>query len=52
MGFPIPIDNVIFSGSHTHSGPGAISSDFLWALAPATDLMGIVRNVNFVFFII
>ncbi len=39
MGFPIPLDNIIFSSSHTHSGPGALSSDFLWAMAPATDLL-------------
>lgn len=41
MGLPIPMDNVIFSGSHSHSGPGAISASFLWELAPATDLLGI-----------
>jgi len=39
MGFTIPMSNVIFSGSHSHSGPGAISTDFLWAFAPATDLL-------------
>jgi len=27
------------SGAHTHSGPGVIAPDFLWAIAPATDLM-------------
>jgi len=39
MGFRLPRNNVIFSGSHSHSGPGAISPQFLWAAAPATDLM-------------
>jgi len=29
----------LFSSSHTHSGPGAISPNFLWAMAPATDLL-------------
>jgi len=32
-------DNVIFSASHTHSGPGAIGGPMLWAMAPATDLL-------------
>lgn len=40
MGFTIPMSNVVFSGSHSHSGPGAISTDFLWSFVPATDLMG------------
>jgi len=39
LGFPLSMDNVVFSGSHSHSGPGAISSDFLWSIAPATDLL-------------
>jgi len=39
MGFTVKRENVIFSASHTHSGPGAISSEFLWAVAPATDLL-------------
>jgi len=39
MGWKIPFSNIIFSSSHSHSGPGAVSSDSLWALAPATDLM-------------
>ncbi len=38
LGFTVPIENVILSGSHSHSGPGAISSEFLWSIAPATDL--------------
>jgi hypothetical protein len=38
MGFDIPLDNCLFSCSHTHSGPGAVSQDFLWSMAPATDL--------------
>jgi len=39
MGFTVKRENVIFSGAHTHSGPGAISQEFLWAVAPATDLL-------------
>jgi len=39
MGFKIPRENVIFSGSHSHSGPGAITPEFLWEFAPATDLV-------------
>eukprot|EP01119_Soliformovum_irregulare_P005626 TRINITY_DN17381_c0_g1_i1.p1 TRINITY_DN17381_c0_g1~~TRINITY_DN17381_c0_g1_i1.p1 ORF type:complete len:487 (+),score=136.37 TRINITY_DN17381_c0_g1_i1:22-1461(+) len=39
MGFNIPITNIIFSASHSHSGPGAVSADSLWSLAPATDLL-------------
>jgi len=38
-GFTIPFSNCVFSSSHSHSGPGGISSDFLWAAAPATDLL-------------
>jgi len=38
-GFTLGVDKVIFSASHTHSGPGALSPDMLWALAPATDLL-------------
>jgi len=38
-GLKVPRDNVIFSASHTHSGPGASAPDFLWEIAPATDLM-------------
>eukprot|EP01100_Stratorugosa_tubuloviscum_P003848 TRINITY_DN1936_c0_g2_i1.p1 TRINITY_DN1936_c0_g2~~TRINITY_DN1936_c0_g2_i1.p1 ORF type:complete len:480 (-),score=253.66 TRINITY_DN1936_c0_g2_i1:80-1519(-) len=38
-GFDLPIDSVIFSASHSHSGPGAVSPSMLWALAPATDLL-------------
>lgn len=30
---------MILSASHSHSGPGAITSEFLWSIAPATDLM-------------
>jgi len=39
MGFRLPRSNVIFSGSHSHSGPGAIGPQMLWAIAPATDMM-------------
>jgi len=38
LGFTVPFENCLFSSSHSHSGPGAVSSDMLWALAPATDL--------------
>eukprot|EP01104_Vermistella_antarctica_P008034 TRINITY_DN1998_c0_g1_i1.p1 TRINITY_DN1998_c0_g1~~TRINITY_DN1998_c0_g1_i1.p1 ORF type:complete len:503 (+),score=101.27 TRINITY_DN1998_c0_g1_i1:48-1511(+) len=39
QGYTVPFENCIFSASHSHSGPGAISPEFLWAMAPATDLM-------------
>eukprot|EP00117_Sycon_ciliatum_P047172 scpid74991/ scgid33716/ Neutral ceramidase B; Acylsphingosine deacylase 2B; N-acylsphingosine amidohydrolase 2B len=39
LGFPLPLSNVIMSGSHSHSGPGAVSPEFLWEFAPATDLI-------------
>jgi len=39
MGFTVPFSNCLFSASHSHSGPGAISPSFLWAMAPATDLL-------------
>jgi len=39
QGFSIPYERCTFSASHTHSGPGALSSDFLWSAAPATDLV-------------
>lgn len=32
-------ENVILCASHSHSGPGAVSSEKLWELAPATDLL-------------
>ena len=38
-GFKIPFENVATFGSHSHSGPGAITPEMLWALAPATDLL-------------
>ncbi len=38
LGFTVPMDSVILSGSHSHSGPAAITSEFLWSIAPATDL--------------
>eukprot|EP00698_Gefionella_okellyi_P020707 TRINITY_DN6544_c0_g1_i1.p1 TRINITY_DN6544_c0_g1~~TRINITY_DN6544_c0_g1_i1.p1 ORF type:complete len:478 (+),score=110.22 TRINITY_DN6544_c0_g1_i1:248-1681(+) len=38
-GFTISFDNFVCSGSHTHSGPGAVSSCLLWSLAPATDVL-------------
>ena len=34
MGFTIPFENCVFSSSHSHSGPGAISADFLWRYFP------------------
>ena len=39
LGFTVPFDNVIVSGSHSHSGPGALAPPFLWSIAPATDLL-------------
>ena len=39
QGFTVPYENVILSGSHSHSGAGAVSSELLWELAPATDLV-------------
>lgn len=39
QGFNVSFDNLMFSASHSHSGPGAISPEFLWSVAPATDLM-------------
>ncbi|XP_065899909.1 neutral ceramidase-like isoform X2 [Dysidea avara] len=38
-GFTIPFDNIALFGSHTHSGPGGITPEFLWAVAPAMDLL-------------
>jgi neutral ceramidase len=38
LNFTVDMNNVILSGSHSHSGPGAIASDFLWQIAPAIDL--------------
>jgi len=38
-GFTVPFENCVFSSSHSHSGPGAVSSDFLWSVAPAVDLL-------------
>ena len=38
-GLTIPLENIVMGGSHSHSGPGAISAWFLWSIAPATDLM-------------
>jgi len=37
-GFAIKRDNVIISASHTHSGPGGVSRERIWEIAPATDL--------------
>lgn len=39
QGFGVPFENCIFSSSHSHSGPGAVSAEFLWSIAPATDLL-------------
>jgi len=39
MGFSVPREKLICSASHTHSGPGAISPEFLWEIAPAVDLL-------------
>jgi hypothetical protein len=34
----LPIENLITGASHTHSGPGAVTSRLIWELAPATDI--------------
>eukprot|EP00163_Fabomonas_tropica_P015439 TRINITY_DN28234_c0_g1_i1.p1 TRINITY_DN28234_c0_g1~~TRINITY_DN28234_c0_g1_i1.p1 ORF type:complete len:506 (+),score=121.43 TRINITY_DN28234_c0_g1_i1:33-1520(+) len=39
QGFNIPLERVTLHASHSHSGPGALTPDFLWAMAPAMDLM-------------
>jgi hypothetical protein len=39
MGFTVPFERVTSSGSHSHSGPGAISPSYLFAIAPAADLL-------------
>lgn len=38
-GFKVPFENVAMFGSHSHSGPGAITPELLWEVAPATDLI-------------
>eukprot|EP00047_Mylnosiga_fluctuans_P005565 m.241238 g.241238 ORF g.241238 m.241238 type:complete len:464 (+) comp13811_c0_seq1:57-1448(+) len=38
-GLNLSDSNFALHGSHTHSGPGALSPNFLWAMAPATDLL-------------
>jgi len=47
LNFSIPFEKCLFSAAHTHSGPGAIGPEFLWAIAPATDLM--VPELQFAF---
>lgn len=39
LGSNATLDTVTLHASHSHSGPGAVSPDFLWAMAPATDLL-------------
>jgi len=39
LGLNATYQNCLFSSSHTHSGPGAISPEFLWQVAPAIDVM-------------
>jgi hypothetical protein len=38
-GFPLTDDEVVFGASHSHSTAGAVTSNKLWELAPATDLL-------------
>eukprot|EP00753_Platysulcus_tardus_P013096 PLAT3615.4.p1 GENE.PLAT3615.4~~PLAT3615.4.p1 ORF type:complete len:488 (-),score=234.70 PLAT3615.4:215-1678(-) len=38
LGFTVPEEQTLFHASHTHSGPGAVSYEKLWQIAPATDL--------------
>jgi hypothetical protein len=35
----LKFENTIMGGSHSHSGPGAVSGELLWQLAPATDIL-------------
>lgn len=39
QGLQVPLENIVMGGSHSHSGPGGISPFFLWAIAPAIDLL-------------
>ena len=39
QGFPLTDDEVVFGASHSHSTAGAVTSNKLWELAPATDLL-------------
>jgi neutral ceramidase len=39
QGFPLPFENLLMSGSHSHSGPGAIAPRMLWSIAPAIDFI-------------
>lgn len=39
QGFPLSDDEVVFGASHSHSTAGAVTSNKLWELAPATDLL-------------
>lgn len=39
LGVPLNASQVMFSASHTHSGPGAISTDFLFQVSPSTDVL-------------
>ncbi|EGD78316.1 hypothetical protein PTSG_09383 [Salpingoeca rosetta] len=39
MGSNATLETVTLHASHSHSGPGAVSPSFLWAMAPATDLL-------------
>ncbi len=38
-GLVIKPENFLLSASHSHSGPGALSPNQLWAVAPAMDLI-------------
>lgn len=35
LGFTVPVDRVLCTASHTHSGPGAVSKKMFWQLAAA-----------------
>jgi len=39
MGFTVPKEATLFSASHTHSGPAAMSPSMLFAVAPSSDLL-------------
>lgn len=44
QGFTVPIDHLLVCSSHTHSGPGAISSLRFWNLTAADELVPSVRD--------
>ena len=39
MGYTLPLERTLFHASHSHSSFGAVSTAFLWEIAPAIDLL-------------